>query len=140
MRARAHMVGRLTKRSDFVAAASGRRFHTQRMTIQGRSRGDARGLRFGLTVTRKVGHATERNRIRRRLRAAMAIAAEDHAALDLDVVVIGRRDILSAKYVTLIEDLRRALRAVRRSKERPVSGPSPAILPNDREPGGSHNA
>jgi ribonuclease P protein component len=70
----------------------------------------------------------------------MAIAAEDHAALDLDVVVIGRRDILSAEYVTLIEDLRRALRAVRRSKERPVSGPNPAILPNDREPGGSHNA
>src|SRR5215211_9347942 len=99
--------GRLTKRREFLAAASGRRFHTERMTVQGLVRDDARGLRFGLTVTRKVGHATERNRIRRRLRAAMAIAAEDHAALDLDVVVIGRRDILSAEYVTLIEDLRR---------------------------------
>ena len=140
MRARAHMVGRLTKRSDFVAAASGRRFHTQRMTVQGRCRGDAQGLRFGLTVTRKVGHATERNRIRRRLRAAMADAAGDHTTIDIDVVVIGRRDILSADYETLIEDLRRALKAVRRPKERPAPRPDPGILSKDREPGGSHNA
>src|SRR6476469_8647320 len=88
--------GRLTKRRDFVAAASGRRFHTERMTVQGRLRGnDAIGLRFGLTVTKKVGHATERNRIKRRLRAAMRSAATDYAALDVDVVVVGRRDILA---------------------------------------------
>ena len=42
------------------------------MTVQGRLRGeDGLGLRFGLTVTKKVGHATERNRIKRRLRAAV---------------------------------------------------------------------
>ncbi len=70
-------VGRLTKRPDFVAAASGRRFHTERMTVQGRLRErDELGLRFGLTVTKKVGHATERNRIKRRLRAAVQEAAE----------------------------------------------------------------
>ena len=39
------------------------------MTVQGRLRGDdGLGLRVGLTVTKKVGHATERNRIKRRLR------------------------------------------------------------------------
>ena len=44
------------------------------MTVQGRLRDtdapDGAGLRFGFTVTKKVGHATERNRIKRRLRAA----------------------------------------------------------------------
>ena len=65
-------LGRLTKRPDFVAAASGRRFHTERMTVQARLReGSGLGLRFGLTVTKRVGHATERNRIKRRLRAAI---------------------------------------------------------------------
>src|SRR5215211_7876670 len=95
---RAGMIGRLTKRPDFLAAASGRRFHTERMTVQGRLRGagahsDALGLRFGLTVTKKVGNAPERSRIKRRLRAAVQVAAAGHAATDMDVVVIGRRDI-----------------------------------------------
>jgi ribonuclease P protein component len=108
---RAGAIGRLTKRPDFLAAASGRRFHTERMSVQGRLRGeDGQGLRFGLTVTKKVGHATERNRIRRRLRA----------------VVIGRRDILTADYGVLIEDLRRALRTVTKPK---TSRPSEASSP-----------
>lgn len=109
--------GRLTKRQDFVAAASGRRFHTGRMTVQGRLRGaDGLGLRFGLTVTKKVGHATERNRIKRRLRASFPEAAADFLRVDADVVVIGRRDILTADYGGLIEDLRRALAAVTKAK------------------------
>jgi ribonuclease P protein component len=113
---RAWTLGRLTKRPDFVAAATGRRFHTGRMTVQGRMREDGRGLRYGLTVTKKVGHATERNRIKRRLRTAMQSAASDHAAKNVDVVVIGRRDILTADYQVLIEDLRRALATVTKPK------------------------
>jgi ribonuclease P protein component len=101
--------GRLTKRPEFLAAASGRRFHTERMTVQGRLRDDMAGLRFGLTVTKKVGHATERNRIRRRLRNAIQSAAVDHRERSADVVVIGRRESLSAPFPLLVEDLRRAL-------------------------------
>ena len=65
-------IGRLTKRRDFLAAASGRRFHSERLTLQGRVRPtpsdgepaqDSVGLRVGLTVTKRVGHATERNRV-----------------------------------------------------------------------------
>ena len=76
-------LGRLTKRPEFLAAAAGRRFHTERMTLQGRLRDtdapDGAGLRFGFTVTKKVGHATERNRIKRRLRAAALDAGASHA-------------------------------------------------------------
>jgi ribonuclease P protein component len=120
-------VGRLTKRPDFVAAASGRRFHTERMTVQGRLRGDdALGLRVGLTVTKKVGHATERNRIKRRLRTAVQLAAAEYLDARTDVVVIGRRDILTADYRLLIDDLRRALRVVTKPKSlRPAEPPPP---------------
>jgi len=124
---RAVHVGRLTKRPDFVAAASGRRFHTERMTVQGRLRGDdALGLRVGLTVTKKVGHATERNRIKRRLRTAVQLAAAEYLDARTDVVVIGRRDILTADYRLLIDDLRRALRVVTKPKSlRPAEPPPP---------------
>jgi ribonuclease P protein component len=139
------MIGRLTKRPDFLAAASGRRFHTERMTVQGRLRGtgahsDALGLRYGLTVTKKVGDAPERNRIKRRLRTAVQAAAGDHAATDMDVVVIGRRDILTSDYRTLVEDLRRALAVVAKPKgARPVkdSEPTPSHTVGARE-GPSH--
>jgi ribonuclease P protein component len=69
--ARLSPFGRLTKRRDFLAAATGRRFHTERMTVQGRLRDDAEGMRIGFTLTKRVGNAVERNRIKRRLRAAV---------------------------------------------------------------------
>lgn len=105
--------------------------------MQGRLRDDAGGLRFGLTVTKKVGHATERNRIRRRLRTAIHLAAVDHLDRNADVVVIGRRDSLSAPYPLLVEDLRRALGAVLKSRPR---RPAEAILPSDGERRGSPHA
>ncbi|KLK94354.1 ribonuclease P [Microvirga vignae] len=144
---RAHVtIGRLTKRPDFVAAASGRRFHTERMTVQARLREPSdpdtsgTGLRVGLTVTKRVGHATERNRIKRRLRAAVPVAAQDFATINADVVIIGRRDILTADYDVLIDDLRRALRVVTKPKSAHLSDrplPSSPPLKGERR-GHSH--
>lgn len=120
-------IERLRKRPDFLAAAEGRRFHTERMTAQGRVRGahprDAQapeGLRLGFTITKRVGKATERNRIRRRLRAAVAIVAAelpaDVAALTADIVLIARRPALDAAFGLLAEDLRRAIPTVTRAR------------------------
>ncbi|WP_114944700.1 ribonuclease P protein component [Microvirga calopogonii] len=134
-------LGRLTKRPDFVAAASGRRFHTERMSVQARLReGSGLGLRFGLTVTKRVGHATERNRIKRRLRAAIPAAVQDYANIDADVVIIGRRDILSADFDLLIDDLRRALRTVTKPRSAPPAERRPPSSPptNGERRGHSH--
>ncbi len=117
---RARTIGRLTKRPEFLAAAAGRRFHTERLTLHGRLREPApdgfSGLRFGFTVTRKAGHATERNRIKRRLRAAAHEAGAGHAAKPLDVVVIGRREAISAPYGLLVADIDRGIRVVSKPK------------------------
>ena len=137
-------VGRLTKRRDFLAAASGRRFHSERLTLQGRVRTtpsdvpqgqDPDGLRVGLTVTKRVGHATERNRIKRRLRAALREAGLGEAASAADVVVIARRQVLSADYRLLVEELRRGLRAVTKPKPSHSS-----TMPAARRPRGSSHA
>lgn len=120
-------LGRLLRRPDFLAASRGRRFHCDRLTAQGRARDEGAtardergtiGLRIGYTVTRKVGHATERNRIRRRLRAAAAEAASAFAERPSDVVVIGRREALSAPFPVLLDDLARAIGHVTRTGER----------------------
>jgi ribonuclease P protein component len=118
-------IERLKKRADFLAAAEGRRFHTERMTAQGRLRtpqapepDGPHGLRLGFTITKRVGHATERNRIRRRLRAALGLVASDLsgdvAGLPADIVLIARRPALHAPFAALAEDLRRAIPVVTR--------------------------
>ncbi|GJE39398.1 ribonuclease P protein component [Methylobacterium persicinum] len=112
-------IERLKKRPDFLAAAAGRRYHTERMTAQGILRsGEADGLRLGFTVTKRVGHATERNRIKRRLRAAVTHVAAalppDLAGRAADIVLVARRPALYADFATLADDLRQAIPAVTR--------------------------
>lgn len=119
-------IGRLKRRADFLAAAGGgRRFHTDRMTAQGlvREGGEPSGLRIGFTVTKRVGHATERNRIKRRLRGAVSDASRDLPGIAADVVLVARRPILGAPFETLVQDLRRAVDAV--TKPRPARADTP---------------
>jgi len=111
------------------------------MSVQARLReGSGLGLRFGLTVTKRVGHATERNRIKRRLRAAIPAAGQDYANIDADIVIIGRRDILSADFDLLIDDLRRALRTVTKPRSAPPAErrPPSSPPPNGERRGHSH--
>ncbi|HYY83230.1 MAG TPA: ribonuclease P protein component [Beijerinckiaceae bacterium] len=125
-------VGRLTKRSEFVAAASGRRFHTERMTVQGLVRPSDAGsqdllpsLRVGFTVTKRAGHATERNRMRRRLRAAALEALGPRSDVPADLVVIARRPVLTAEFRSLVADLERAVAVV--TKPKPGANAEPKL-------------
>ncbi|TGE00262.1 ribonuclease P protein component [Methylobacterium nonmethylotrophicum] len=140
-------IGRITRRPDYLAAAKGRRFHTERLTAQGRLRDDGPpgGLRVGFTVTKREGHATERNRIRRRLKVAARQAGEAHRDKAVDVVLIGRRDALAAPFAQLVEDVRQALGVVtkpRAPKPPAAEGGQPARKPGrgKRGSGGSGKA
>ena len=68
--------------------------------------------RIGFTVSRKVGNAVERNRVRRRLRAVAELVFPVRARPDCDYVVIGRRQSLTRPFPALIQDLEHALRKV----------------------------
>lgn len=115
---------RLTRRADYLAAGRGRRFHTPRMTLQGVERDPSRttveGPRFGLTVSRKVGTATERNRVKRRLRAVLrqlAGAQTGTPGLDsFDYVLVARRDVLSTDFRRLVQDVVEGVAGVHRPK------------------------
>lgn len=119
-------LARLTERKQFLAAAAdGRRFRSPAFTVQVRdaSAEDGQGgLRLGLTASRKVGNAPERNRIRRRLRAAAGAALAAQSDRPCDVVIVARREALSAAFPALVADLSVAL-----DRARPVkTGRRPA--------------
>lgn len=74
----------LTRRREFLAAAKGRRHHAALFTIQALRRSPLEGpARFGLTVTGKTGNAVERNRIKRRLRAAIQAVGRKMPPMEL---------------------------------------------------------
>src|ERR1700692_4247430 len=100
---------RLRQRADFLAVANGARASSAAFTVQARRRADDGPVRIGFTVTRKHGTATERNRIRRRLRELVkrldVITMRPHS----DYVLVGRRTALTCDFATMLDDLRAAL-------------------------------
>ena len=131
---------RLRQRADFLAVANGARANSAAFVLQSRRRDDDGPIRIGFTVTKKNGTATERNRIRRRLRELVkrleAISMRPHH----DYVLVGRRAALYRDFSTMLDDLRTALhrldtQAATRAFSRDVDAGSPedsASKRNDR--------
>jgi ribonuclease P protein component len=111
----------LKRRSEFLRVRRGERCARPAFVLEAKLRDEndravaAKGARFGFTVTRQVGKAVERNRIRRRLKAAIAAAAGGHAKHDCDYVLIARRAALALPFDALVSDLVVALDRVHRS-------------------------
>ena len=102
---------RLRRRADFVAAATGSKAPTAAFVVQARQRDDDRGpIRIGFTVTKKVGNAVERNRIRRRLKEIVSHSAAERLQLGHDYVLIGRRAALNLPFDRMFDDFAGALR------------------------------
>ena len=95
---------RLKTRADFRAVASGKRVSRRGFVLQARKSAFDRPPRFGFTVTRKIGNAVVRNRIRRRLKEAVRLAG-DRAESGTDYVLIGRRAALTLDFERLVTDL-----------------------------------
>jgi ribonuclease P protein component len=110
---------RLRQRADFLAVADGARISSAAFVVQNRRRDDGGPIRVGFTVTKKNGTATERNRIRRRLRELVkrldVISLRPHS----DYVLVGRRAALNRDFATMLEDLRSALHRLDRLASKP---------------------
>ncbi len=106
----------LTKRAEFLAAASARRVATPAFTLQYRVRndGEADGIRVGFTCSKKVGNAIARNRAKRRLREIARLVLPRNGQDGVDYVLIGRRDLTATRdFEALKDDLRQALKKAR---------------------------
>ncbi|HEY7945935.1 MAG TPA: ribonuclease P protein component [Casimicrobiaceae bacterium] len=104
---------RLRRRADFLAAATGIKAPTAGFVLQVRRRGDEAPGRVGFTVARKVGTAVERNRVRRRLKEVVRLAAATGLPTGNDYVLVGRRAALSLPFEQIFNDFTRALGRLR---------------------------
>jgi len=97
---------RLRQRADFLAAATAAKVPTAAFVLQARKRDDGGPIRVGFTVSRKIGTAVERNRVRRRLKEIVRLSAATGLSR-------GRRAALSLPFAQMSEDFKRALRRLR---------------------------
>ena len=124
---------RLRQRADFLAVANGARANSAAFVVQGRLRDDDGPIRVGFTVTKKNGTATERNRIRRRLRELVkrldVIPMRPHH----DYVLVGRRAALHRDFSTMLDDLRQALLRLDRQGAKAPRAPSSEVDTGSRQ-------
>lgn len=71
-------------------------------------------MRLGITVTKKVGGAVTRNRIKRRFRALAAEVLPEAGFAGADHVLIGRIEAFDRAFDQLSNDLRQALGRLRK--------------------------
>jgi ribonuclease P protein component len=108
---------RLKRREEFTRVAAGNRKWAMPglvlqvlPTLKG---GQRPAVRVGFTTSRKVGGAVQRNRARRRLRAAAAALLPAHGRAGHDYVLIGRTETVTRPYAQLLVDLETAMRRLR---------------------------
>ncbi|WP_045834539.1 ribonuclease P protein component [Hyphomicrobium sp. 99] len=111
----------LKARSEFLAVRGGRRSSTPAFLIEMRERPGVttragEGPRFGFTITKKIGNAVTRNRIRRRLKAAFAADLKQRHLGACDYVVVARHAALDRPFALLLGDVTHAMSALHRSR------------------------
>src|SRR5689334_8684020 len=106
-------LGRLKRRAEFLrVAGAGRKSVTPGLILQVAPQPDTAAspegvaLRVGFTASRKVGIAVERNRARRRLRAAVQQVMPLHAVPGRDYVLIARAGTAARPFAALLGDLK----------------------------------
>jgi len=81
---------------------------------------NASGIRVGLTVSKALGGAVQRNRIRRRLREAVRLHGLPHG-MNADVVINPKRSLLDAQFSVLQDEVAWAFEIIEKTlaKEKP---------------------
>jgi ribonuclease P protein component len=111
----AQRLSTITKRADFLAANVGKRATTPGFILLVRDREDAdAAMRVGFTVTKKIGGAVVRNRMKRRFRALAREVVPAKGIAGADHVMIGRAQGIERDFALLRSELVGALDRLRR--------------------------
>lgn len=105
----------LQRRSQFLGANKGQRFPTPSvlLIIHPRNDGDD-SVGFGATVTKKIGNAVVRNRMKRRYRALAQILLPTLGIAGADHIFIGRHSAVERDFALMQADLASALKRAKR--------------------------
>ena len=98
----------MRRRADFLAANRGLRVARPGFVLLAHPNG-GQGTRYGITVTKKIGNAVVRNRMKRRFRELLWAYLPEKGLPDHDHVLIGRDAGIERGFDRLGEELLAAL-------------------------------
>lgn len=116
----------IRNRADFVAAAKDNtRFYSSTILLLARKTpekylphprtGEITNLcRVGYTVTKAIGNATQRNKVKRRFRSAFNLLFKNYANNHFDYIILARRNVKGADFKKIYKDLRFCFKGVKR--------------------------
>ena len=120
---------RMRNRADFLRAQRGVRRIASGLVLEAcptpETWAEAGHLRVGCTASRKIGGAVERNRAKRRLRAAAAAVLPLSGRERTDYVLIARPATLNRPFNGLLEDLAAVLAAAHQKLSETKTGGRP---------------
>ncbi len=109
------LLATIKKRADFQRVRGGVKWSGHGFLMEGKARPASEpgiGARFGLTITKKIGGAVQRNRIRRRLKEALRRLPAALARPDMDYVIVARGPALDMPFASLLVELETALKRI----------------------------
>ena len=108
---------RLLRHADFERVyQQGRRHFSAHMTVFYLQRQAGEGARVGYTVSRVLGGAVDRNRMKRRLREAVRLT---YSAMrtPVDIVINPKRSLLKADFDDVVKEVGRAFEVIQRGQK-----------------------
>ena len=115
----------IRKRADFLAANRGIRVARPGFVLLVHPNG-GQGMRYGITVTKKIGNAVVRNRMKRRFREMLRAALPLEGLAGHDHILIGRESGIERDFAQLGEELSMALQRAAAGKGDPPRRRRPA--------------
>ncbi|MGL4426816.1 MAG: ribonuclease P protein component [Alphaproteobacteria bacterium] len=111
----------LKKRRQFLAVSGGKKWVAPAFILQkGQAASSDTAPSFGFVVTRKMGKAVVRNRVRRRLKEAIrGLLKEDFPVQLAHYVCVARGEAKEISFPVLLEQLKRAFVFLRGGSKRP---------------------
>ena len=106
------ILGKITKRSDYVKASKGQYIKTSSLFLQKVIRNDKKSPRYGVTASKKIGIAVERNRAKRRIRHAIKEVLPKYGKNGYDYVVVATVKTNKVSWKTVLNDLEKAFREI----------------------------
>jgi ribonuclease P protein component len=101
-------IEKLLNREEFVNLnRSGRRHHTRHFVLIFKKNGLS-FARLGITVSKKIGNAVQRNRVKRLIREFFRLH-RDQFPKGFDIVIAAKRNAISINYSDLTEELSEGL-------------------------------
>jgi ribonuclease P protein component len=106
--------GRLLRHADFERVyKQGKRHFAANMTVFYLERESPGNFRVGFTVSRALGGAVVRNRMRRRLREAVRLLGRN-SEIVVDVVINPKKSLLTAEFTQIQQEVKRAFELIER--------------------------